>query len=298
VRIRREGTEAEITAAAARLATVLTVEEASDFYPNRGRGAKYLPPVTAGGPVTGRGYLTVTAPRPGRRCGPRPSGPTSRAGCRRRVGRRPGDAATAARLDRQARGAGVGEPVRERVRRGRLSSWQTVAAVGGARRSGPEYRRAGPFVDQRVTEPECRRGLSARRAQAAVHRSHVRFGELRACKRRSPAIADARAYAHERKRSASHYSVTGRPKKPNLRYVALVRICITDRSLCRIQPAERKYPRPASYRFCRSRRGKCGSCVTCGVGRPVDPRRNPVPIVGDRWRHAAWRCAHCVATCL
>jgi hypothetical protein len=65
VRIRLEGTEAEITAAAARLATVLTVEEASDFFPNRRRGAKYVPPATAGGPVVGRVYLTVTVLAPG-----------------------------------------------------------------------------------------------------------------------------------------------------------------------------------------------------------------------------------------
>ncbi|SFW50281.1 hypothetical protein [Amycolatopsis australiensis] len=63
MRIRLEGTEHEITATIARLATVLTIEDASDFYPNRRRGAKYLPP-TADVPAQGRVYLIVTAPAP------------------------------------------------------------------------------------------------------------------------------------------------------------------------------------------------------------------------------------------
>jgi hypothetical protein len=61
VKIRVEGTEAEITAAVQLIATVLNVSEASDFYPNRRRGAKYLPP-SAAAPILGRVYLTVTAP--------------------------------------------------------------------------------------------------------------------------------------------------------------------------------------------------------------------------------------------
>ncbi|QFU85721.1 hypothetical protein [Amycolatopsis sp. YIM 10] len=50
MRIRLMGTEAEIAVVAERLATVLDVQEASDFYPNR--GASKL----------GRVYLTVAVP--------------------------------------------------------------------------------------------------------------------------------------------------------------------------------------------------------------------------------------------
>ncbi|WP_103348701.1 hypothetical protein [Amycolatopsis sp. CA-128772] len=63
MRIRLEGTEAEITAAVAQLATVLRIEDASDFYPNRPRGTRYLPPAAAGAAKQGRVYLTVTTPQ-------------------------------------------------------------------------------------------------------------------------------------------------------------------------------------------------------------------------------------------
>lgn len=50
MRIRVEGTETEIAAAVERIATVLEVQEASNFYPNRGSS------------VLGRVYLTIAAP--------------------------------------------------------------------------------------------------------------------------------------------------------------------------------------------------------------------------------------------
>lgn len=52
MKIRLEGTEAEIAAAAARIATVLDVQDASSFYPNRGASS------------LGRVYLTVASPAP------------------------------------------------------------------------------------------------------------------------------------------------------------------------------------------------------------------------------------------
>ncbi|MFE3179077.1 hypothetical protein ACFXPA_44365 [Amycolatopsis sp. NPDC059090] len=50
MRIRLMGTEAEIAAVAARIATVVEVQEVSDFYPNRGTS------------TLGRVYLTVAVP--------------------------------------------------------------------------------------------------------------------------------------------------------------------------------------------------------------------------------------------
>ncbi|WP_406640457.1 hypothetical protein [Amycolatopsis sp. WGS_07] len=50
MRIRLMGTEAEIAAVAERLASVLEVQEISEFYPNRGAS------------VLGRVYLTVAVP--------------------------------------------------------------------------------------------------------------------------------------------------------------------------------------------------------------------------------------------
>ena len=50
MKIRLEGTETEIAAAAARIATVLDVQEASSFYPNRRPS------------TLGRVYLTVVTP--------------------------------------------------------------------------------------------------------------------------------------------------------------------------------------------------------------------------------------------
>lgn len=57
MRIRVEGTETEVAAAVAVIATVIQVQEASGFYPNRGAstlGRVYLtavPPTTPAGPV-------------------------------------------------------------------------------------------------------------------------------------------------------------------------------------------------------------------------------------------------------
>ena len=53
MRIRVEGTEAEIAAAVERIATVVEVQEASRCYANRGSS------------MLGRVYLTVVAPTPG-----------------------------------------------------------------------------------------------------------------------------------------------------------------------------------------------------------------------------------------
>jgi hypothetical protein len=53
MRIRVEGTEAEIAAAVEQITTVLTVQETSRFYANRGSS------------VLGRVYLTVAAPTAG-----------------------------------------------------------------------------------------------------------------------------------------------------------------------------------------------------------------------------------------